>query len=64
MHFVGISRAMLVIDAILTIMAVGGLRLTIRIFCQRKAEIMDEITFWRAPRADVLGNHRRHRIAG
>lgn len=53
MHFVGISRAMLVIDAILTIMAVGGLRLTIRIFCQKKAEIMDEITFWRAPRADV-----------
>lgn len=59
-HFAGVSRAVLVADALFTIMAVGGLRLTIRVLCRWDVCFKDEIPFWRKPSAD----RRRVVIAG
>lgn len=46
-HFSGISRSIVVMDLVFTIVAVGGLRLFIRIYYQRDPDFIDEIMFWR-----------------
>ncbi|HQP31944.1 MAG TPA: nucleoside-diphosphate sugar epimerase/dehydratase [Deltaproteobacteria bacterium] len=44
-HFKGISRAAIIADAIFTIMAIGGIRLGIRMFYQRGQDFMGELPF-------------------
>jgi len=46
-HFTGISRGVLLADAVLTIVFIGGMRLLIRLFYQRDQDFFDEILFWR-----------------
>jgi len=46
-HFSGISRGIIVIDFILTMAFIGGLRLSIRLFYQKESEFFDELVFWR-----------------
>ena len=46
-HFTGISRGVLLADAVLTIVFIGGLRLLIRLYYQRHQDFLDEIIFWR-----------------
>jgi len=46
-HFTGISRGVLLADALLTIVFIGGLRLLIRLYYQRRQDFLDEIIFWR-----------------
>lgn len=46
-HFQGISRSVLVIDLLLTIMFIGGLRLMIRLYYQRDSAFVDDLMFWR-----------------
>jgi FlaA1/EpsC-like NDP-sugar epimerase len=45
--FKGISRSVVVIDLLLTIVSIGGLRLIIRLYYQRESEFVDELMFWR-----------------
>lgn len=52
-HFKGISRGVLVADGILTIMAIGGLRLSIRVIYLRHLDIIGDLTFWRKPCEDT-----------
>jgi len=46
-HFVGISRSVVLIDFIFTIVVIGGLRLMIRLYYQTHAIFFDDIIFWR-----------------
>lgn len=46
-HFTGISRGVLLADAVLTIVFIGGFRLLIRLYYQRHQDFLDEIIFWR-----------------
>ncbi len=46
-HFSGISRAVVVADGIFSVVAIGGLRLGIRLYFHRDPEFMEEITFWK-----------------
>lgn len=46
-HFSGISRGVLLADAVLTIVFIGGMRLLIRLYYQRDQDFFDEIIFWR-----------------
>ena len=46
-HFHGISRAIILTDLVFTIVAIGGLRLVIRLYYQKDPGFMDEIIFWR-----------------
>ncbi len=51
-HFSGTSRGVLLADAVLTIVLIGGMRLLIRLYYQRDQDFFDEIIFWRkAPKA-------------
>jgi len=50
-HFSGVSRGVLLADAVLTIVFIGGMRLLIRLLYQRDQDFFDEIFFWR--RADT-----------
>ena len=46
-HFSGVSRGVLVIDFILTIVLIGGMRLLIRLYYQREQVFFHEISFFR-----------------
>jgi FlaA1/EpsC-like NDP-sugar epimerase len=46
-HFSGISRGVIFIDAILTIILIGGFRLAIRMFYQKQGDFSEELMFWR-----------------
>jgi len=46
-HFAGISRSILFIDLTFTIMAIGGMRLFIRLLYQQDFNFLNEIIFWR-----------------
>lgn len=46
-HFDGISRSILFVDFILTIITIGGVRLLIRLYFQQDPDFMNEIIFWR-----------------
>jgi len=50
-HFSGVSRGVLFVDAVFTIVFIGGMRLLIRLYYQRDQDFFDEIFFWR--RADT-----------
>ena len=53
-HFLGISRSVILADLIFTIVAIGGLRLLIRLYFQRQPGLLvEELSFWRRSRADV-----------
>lgn len=52
-HFKGISRAAIIADAVFTIMAIGGIRMGIRLFYQRKQVFMGELPFLNRARHDV-----------
>jgi len=51
-HFSGISRGVLLADAVLTIVFIGGIRLMIRLYYQRDEYFFDEIIFWRKNRKE------------
>jgi FlaA1/EpsC-like NDP-sugar epimerase len=51
-HFSGIARGVIVIDCILTVVFIGGLRLSIRLFYQRGSDFIDEMMFWRRMESD------------
>lgn len=51
-HFSGISRGVLLADAVLTIVFIGGIRLLIRLYYQRDEYFFDEIIFWRKARKE------------
>ena len=51
-HFNGISRAIILTDLVFTIVAIGGLRLVIRLYYQKAPGFMDEIVFWRRCKND------------
>jgi len=51
-HFNSISRAIIIIDLVLTVVAIGGVRLFVRIYYQRDPDFINEIMFWRASRND------------
>jgi FlaA1/EpsC-like NDP-sugar epimerase len=46
-HFEGISRSVLFIDFVFTVVSVGGMRLLIRLFYQQDPDFFNEIIFWR-----------------
>ena len=46
-HFTGISRGVLLADAVLTIVFIGGTRLMIRLYYQRHQNLLHDIIFWR-----------------
>jgi FlaA1/EpsC-like NDP-sugar epimerase len=46
-HFNGVSRGVILIDMLLTILCIGGLRLIIRLYYQRESIFVDELMFWR-----------------
>ncbi len=46
-HFNGISRAIIISDMIFTVVAIGGVRLFVRLYYQKSPDFMDEILFWR-----------------
>ena len=46
-HFAGISRSVIVIDFLLTIISIGGFRLMVRLYYQRDSAFVDELVFWR-----------------
>jgi FlaA1/EpsC-like NDP-sugar epimerase len=46
-HFSGVSRGVIFIDAILTIILIGGFRLAIRMFYQKQGDFSEELMFWR-----------------
>ena len=52
-HLAGVSRAVLISDAIFTVMAISGLRLGIRMFYQRGQGFMGDLPFWNKNRRDV-----------
>jgi FlaA1/EpsC-like NDP-sugar epimerase len=51
-HFSGVSRSIILLDFIFTIVASGGLRLFIRLYYQRQPEFLEEIIFWRKHKSD------------
>ena len=50
-HFSGISRAVVVADGVFTVVAIGGLRLGIRLYFHRDPEFLEEISFWKRKRS-------------
>ncbi len=46
-HFEGMSRSVLIADCIFTIVAVGGIRLGVRVYYQRDPKFLEDIVFWR-----------------
>jgi len=46
-RFAEISRGVIFIDAVLTILFIGGLRLSIRLFYQKQNDFFNELIFWR-----------------
>jgi FlaA1/EpsC-like NDP-sugar epimerase len=46
-HFEGVSRGVIVIDFLLTIISIGGFRLMVRLYYQRDSAFVDEFVFWR-----------------
>jgi FlaA1/EpsC-like NDP-sugar epimerase len=46
-HFEGVSRGVVVIDFLLTIISIGGFRLLVRLYYQRESAFVDELVFWR-----------------
>ena len=46
-HFEAVSRGVIVIDFLLTIISIGGLRLMIRLYYQRDSAFVDDLVFWR-----------------
>ena len=46
-HFEGVSRGVVVIDFLLTIISIGGFRLMVRLYYQRDSAFVDELVFWR-----------------
>jgi FlaA1/EpsC-like NDP-sugar epimerase len=51
-HFSGVSRGIILADFVFTIVAIGGLRLLIRLYYQKGPDFMDEIIFWRRYKND------------
>ncbi len=51
-HFSGVSRAIIIIDMILTISSIGGFRLIIRLYHQRDTKFFNELLFWRRAEKD------------
>mgnify|MGYP000891470873 CR=1 FL=1 len=51
-HFSGISRGVLLADAVLTIVFIGGIRLMIRLYYQRDEYFFNDIIFWRKHRKE------------
>ena len=45
-HFSGIPTSVIVADAVLTIVAIGGLRLFVRVYYQREHDFAEGIMFW------------------
>jgi len=45
-HFSGIPTSVIVADAVLTIVAIGGLRLFVRVYYQRERDFAEGIMFW------------------
>jgi len=45
-HFAGFSRSIIVIDGVFTLVALGGIRLLIRLYYQRDPHFFEEIMFW------------------
>jgi len=52
-HFKGVSRGVLLADAVLTIVSIGGMRLLIRLFYQRDQDFFNEIFFWRRAETQI-----------
>lgn len=50
-HFNGISRAIIISDMVFTVVAIGGVRLFVRLYYQRNPDFMEEIMFWRNEKA-------------
>lgn len=46
-HFEGVSRGVVVIDFLLTVISIGGFRLLVRLYYQRDSAFVDELVFWR-----------------
>ena len=46
-HFEGVSRSVVIIDFLLTIISIGGFRLIVRLYYQRDSAFVDELVFWR-----------------
>lgn len=46
-HFEGVSRSVVIIDFLLTIISIGGFRLMVRLYYQRDSAFVDELVFWR-----------------
>jgi len=46
-NFIGVSRSVIVIDLLFTIISIGGLRLMIRLYYQKDSAFVDELIFWR-----------------
>jgi FlaA1/EpsC-like NDP-sugar epimerase len=46
-HFQYVSRGVIFIDLLLTMLSIGGLRLMIRLYYQRDRAFVDELMFWR-----------------
>ncbi|HQO61963.1 MAG TPA: hypothetical protein PLT33_13995, partial [Deltaproteobacteria bacterium] len=44
-----VSRGVILIDFLLTVVAIGGFRLAIRLYHQRHSDFVDELVFWRRP---------------
>ncbi len=51
-HFIGISRSIVFVDLIFTVVAIGGIRLFIRVYHQQDPDFFDEIMFWRKYQRD------------
>ncbi len=59
-YFSGVLKSLVVADAVFTIVAVGGLRLLVRLYCQREPDFMEGIMF----RRKVERSCRRALIVG
>ena len=63
-HFEGVSRGVIVIDFLLTVISIGGFRLLVRLYYQRDSAFVDELVFWRKSlRSKKEHPHRRNRTS-
>ena len=46
-HFSGVFKSVIVADAVFTVVAIGGLRLLVRLYFQREHDFLEGIMFWR-----------------
>jgi len=46
-HFSGVFKSVIVADAVCTVVAIGGLRLLVRLYFQREHDFTEGIMFWR-----------------